>query len=300
MSCSHCRVIILQNRVCYYVMFNIVSSIPEVQYKGLVTCYYDMAKPRDNFAIPGMNFMMKVLECVNSVPVRFSAMHHCLKTGKGNLALNNALIGIAMKAFPKDGRVRARLHYGSDMELHYKLQQHGFPINTCPVDFAGSIRKDIINNWFYRHQSMKDATTPGGWPELSDPLILDEDFGTLMAHFQEEKTYAAPIGLERSQPTATVPLPVVPRQHDVLLGRGRTIQNHLGNISFREFLKQCRDDYNKAPRNKRRKIASELAHALRARGIRFLQQTESGEWIESNFSEAEKKIGQVFRNTRRR
>ncbi|CAJ1939201.1 unnamed protein product [Cylindrotheca closterium] len=294
------------NRVSYYIFFNIVCSIPEVQSKGLVTNYYDLAKPGEEFAMPGLNFMMKILEFNTAVPMRFSAMHHCLKTGKGTLALNNALIGIGMKIFPKEARVRARLHYGSDMELHYQLRQHGFPIETCPVDSSGNIRKDIINKWFYKHQqSMEGGITSAGLPELSDPLFLDEDFGSLVADFpeeeEEEKTSAVPSWDQDNQSnTAAASLPIVPRQHDVLLGRGRTIQNHLGNIQFREYLKKFRDDYNDAPRNKRRKIANELVHALKAKGVRFLQQNESGEWMESNFSEAEKKIGQVFRNTRRR
>jgi len=144
------------NRVSYYIFFNIICSIPEVQMKGLVTVYYDVAKPEEESAMPGFNYMMKLLDFINCLPMRFSAMHHCLKTVKGNLALNNALIGMAMSIFPEDARARARLHYGSDVELHYQLKSHGLPINTCPIDTCGNIRKDILNAWYYEHQSVNN------------------------------------------------------------------------------------------------------------------------------------------------
>lgn len=255
--------------------------------------------------MPGLNYMMKVLEFNTSIPMRFSAMHHCLKTGKGNLALNNALIGMAMNIFPKDARVRARLHYGSDMELHYQLRSHGFSIDTCPVDTDGNIRRDIINNWFYNHRAMLEGTSaPASLPDLSDTLLLEEvpeGIGSLMEGFPNDVDINATSNPdEQILPLSADGSSIVPRRNDVLLGRGRTIQNHHGNVFFREFLKQYSDDYNEAPRNKRRKIATELVRALKAKGVRFLQQTDNGEWVESNFAEAEKKIGQVFRNTRRR
>lgn len=249
--------------------------------------------------MPGLKFMMKVMEFNTSIPIRFSAMHHCLKTGKGNLALNNALIGVAMNVFPKEARVRARIHYGSDIELHYQLRGHGFPTDTHPVDTNGNIRTDIINNWVHKYQSMEEAITPGNLPDPSDPMLLEGDFGSFITSAIPNGD-VVPNGDAPIQPPSAIPALLVPRRHDVLLGRGRTIQNHLGNVHFREFLKQYSDDYDEAPRNKRRKIATELVHTLKGKGIRFLQQTESGEWFESNFAEAEKKIGQVFRNTRRR
>jgi len=91
-----------------------------------------------------------------------------------------------------------------------------------------------------------------------------------------------------------------PRRHDVILGRGRTIQSHPGNVYFRKFLKQYCDSYDEAPRNQRRKMASELTHAFSAKDIRFLEQTKNGEWIESTLENAENKIGQVFRNLRKK
>jgi len=290
------------NRVSYYIFYNIVCNISEVQYKGVVTCYYDLVKPGEAIAMPGLNRMIKILEFITSIPMRFSAMHHCLKTGKGNLALNNALIGMSMNIFPKAARVRARLHYGSDMELCYQLRSHGFSIDTCPVDTSGNIRLDIINKWFYDHKMMTEGTAPECLGDQSDRSSSEaETVGSAVASAPKAepmKVVSKPSGHNRT--SSPGPTPVVPSRHDVLLGRGRTIQSHQGNVFFRDFVKQYRDDYDRAPRNKRRKITTDLVYALKAKGIRFLQQTDNGDWIESSFAEAEKKIGQVFRNTRRR
>jgi hypothetical protein len=143
--------------------------------KGLVGIYYDVAKPGEKFAMPGFNFMLTIMGFTASLPMRYSGAHACLKTGKGNLALNNAILGIAMNGFPKYARVRMRLHYGSDVELQYELQGHGLPMRTCPADSNGNIRQDILNAWYFKQQEIELGRT------LSEEntMMLDESSSTL-------------------------------------------------------------------------------------------------------------------------
>lgn len=106
-------------------------SLPEVQMKGLVGVYYDTAKPGDKFMRLSFNAQMTIMGFVTSLPFRYSSLHLCLKPGKGNLSLNSNVIGIVMNSFPQYAKVRTRLHYASDMELHYQLQGHGILVEAC-------------------------------------------------------------------------------------------------------------------------------------------------------------------------
>ena len=217
---------------------------------------------------------------MNSIPVRFTAQHTCLRAGNdANVALNKFCLGIIYKLFPDHLRIRTRIHYGTDLELQYQLQGHGIPIHTFPVDSDGNLREDIQNAWFYKHlQAMEGPNAKPAeiehhnWHERLIEDIDDSDTGY-------------------SSPTS-------PPRHDILLGRGRPIQSHPGNVCFREYLKQFSHEYDEAPRHLRRMVRLKIREDLKSRGIRFLQERD-GRWVECSVTEAEKTIGQAFRNQRK-
>ncbi|KAL3931911.1 MAG: hypothetical protein SGBAC_011090 [Bacillariaceae sp.] len=248
------------NRIMYYVFFNILIPMPEVQLKGLNCIYYDVAKVDGDVAMPGFNYVQSAIEFLLCIPVRFSAMHNCLKTRKGNLALNDFILRISIRATPMYSQVRSRIHFGSDMEVQYQLQSHGIPIEHCPIDQDGNVRMDILNDWFYKHLSRSTSC------QGNDVAIQQ----------------------------------IVPQPHDILLGRRKTL-HHLGNICFRQFVKQYSEEYDETPRNHRRLVLVRVVQDLKNRGIRFLRQVEdSEEWIESSEVDMEKTVGQVFRNLRKK
>ncbi|CAJ1937748.1 unnamed protein product [Cylindrotheca closterium] len=318
-------------RVAYYIWFNILIPIPEVQMKGLVGVYFDASKPGENIAIPGFNSFLTIMSFTCSLPMRYSAAHLCVKgEDKGNLALNNAILGFAMNAYPQSTRVRSRLHHGSTIELQYQLRPYGIPINTCPIDTAGNIRTDILNVWFQKHlelealknQSLQDIPAPNDQDmmmllpneEELDGLFGDYDAGGNI-DFEEGSRQTvddfssldfinriSPVAIEaRNEKREAKPASIFgPTETDVVLGRGRDIQNHEGNIRFRKLLVEYHDEYDVAPRFKRRKIVTDLRELLNSRGIRFLQQRGSNEWEEVDTKAAELKIAQLFRSIRKK
>ena len=86
---------------------------------------------------------------------------------------------------------------------------------------------------------------------------------------------------------------IQPSQNDVVFVRGVRLMKHPGNIRFREFLETHQDDYDRAQRNKRRKVSSDVVQVLSGQGVRFLERNDDGNWVESAVSEVEKKVGQV-------
>lgn len=269
-----------QIRVTYYIFYNLLVSLPEVQTKGLSGVYYDTAKPGEKFIQLGFNAQMTILAVTASIPFRHSSMHMCLK-GKGNLVLNNAVIGIMMNAFPRYARVRTRLHYGSDTELRYQLQSHGISLETCPVDWRGEARPEVLNLWYEDHLAQIESIDHSENEEINDASSGSESTGNSIF----------------STTTATR-TPTV-RPTDVLLGRGKGYQNHPGNIQFRECLQDYCDNYDEAHRHKRRRIARDVAQILTETGVRFLKLNGNMEWIESDHVTVEDKITQLFRTLRK-
>ena len=61
-----------------------------------------------------------------------------------------------------------------------------------------------------------------------------------------------------------------PNMFDVLSGRGRQIQNNLGNVLLRRIVDRHMNDYNRQPRTNRRPIVKAIVDAFHANGNRFL------------------------------
>jgi len=232
--------------------------------------------------MPGFNFLVTILKFFVSIPVRSTAFHSCLRAGEGaNVALNKFYLGMAYKLFPHNLRIRTRIHYGTDLELQYQLQGHGIPSDTFPVDGDGNMRKDIQNAWFHKHQAMESPNT-----KLSE--IERQKWDELRIEDRSDDSDA----------TSGYSSPANPPRHDILLGRGKPIQNHPGNVCFREYLKQFSSEYDEAPRNLRRRVLGKIRQDLKGRGIRFLHE-RAGRWVECSAAEAEKTISQAFRNRRK-
>jgi hypothetical protein len=281
-------------RVAYYFWYNVLIPLPEVQMKGIVCVYYDTAKPGDKSFRLSLNSLRNLLGFSASLPFRRSTIHVCMKAGKGKLALHNTFLGIIMNALPRYSRVRARLHYGSDLELQYELQGYGLPMKSCPVDPSGEMRQDILNVWYEQHvasiQSRSRSVDQIGGPSSETATSTSVGTGT---------DVAVPVPLN---PNGSVPVHphIDPTSTDVLLGRGKGNQTHPGNIRFREFLDNYSDEYNKVPRKNRRYIATKLSQMFKSNGVRFLKLNENKEWVESDVATVEDKIAQLFRSSRKK
>eukprot|EP00980_Cylindrotheca_fusiformis_P001236 scaffold331_cov117-Cylindrotheca_fusiformis.AAC.14 len=270
-------------RVTFYIFYNLLVSIPEVQTKGLAGIYYDSAKPGDKFIQLSLQAQMKINSVIFSIPFRHSSLHMCIKgTAKGNLELNNALLRLLLSAFPRYARVRTRLHYGSDIELQYHLQSHGIPMKYCPVDSSGEIRQDILNIWFedflVELQSKEGSNVQQQRPsnESTTSHVSDSSLKSL-----------------ESTPIQSL------RPMDVILGRGRGCQNHPGNIRFRAFLEGYRQQYDSVHLAMRREMATDLCRMLKSNGIRFLKLNDDLEWVECDAEAVQTKISQLFRSMRK-
>jgi hypothetical protein len=280
-----------------------------VQLKGLVGVYYDVLQSGEQAPLPGFNFMLRIMAFTCSLPMRYSGVHCCIKRGIGNRMLNENIIGIgfSLNGFDKYARVRTRMHCGSDIELQYKLQSHGINIKSCPVDTFGRIREEkVLNAWFYeqaeseRERNSEDFTIfPQANSNMSNAFEAMSMNQSILCSMYQMKSNPAMFASRAMLPKEIVPRSTAPRNFDVLLGRGKSCQNHGGNIRFRKWLDGYHEEYDKTPRNKRRLIVQQLSTILLRAGVRFLKEEENNKWVEADPVEAEKKISQLFRSIRK-
>lgn len=86
---------------------------------------------------------------------------------------------------------------------------------------------------------------------------------------------------------------------DIMLGRGPTCYNNVGNRIFRKLIKENVIFYrNQARRSEKGALVKLLVSKLQAKGCRFFHRSSTGVWVEASPEIAEKKVGHGLRDAR--
>jgi len=263
------------------------SALPDVDKKGLVAIYIDVGDVGQSMGTRNLGWFLKMMSLAKCVPVKYSSMHYCVNTSTSNAAMNKALIGTLVNAFPSYSRVRTRFHYGSLMELRYKLQSHGIPMQEFPIDSNGKIRQDMIDKSCLKHYRV-DASQY--IEETSVNRIRSAEITTCQNSIEvttEGKKLADPKTME-------------PKRLDILLGRGRRFQNHPGNVELRGMVEQWQIEYDSSQRVERRQMIKQIKKSCEDKDVRFLKQNKWKAWVLADSAEADEKIRQHFRSGRKK
>lgn len=99
----------------------------------------------------------------------------------------------------------------------------------------------------------------------------------------------------------------LPTSRDILFGRGKPYQQHLGNVRLSLTLESLKERYEALPRQDKTALAQDIVKAFKAKGSRFLRQPSLSVkadvadvplWKEVKDSEAREKVSQLFRSMR--
>jgi hypothetical protein len=173
---------------------------------------------------------------------------------------------------------------------------------------ASSSTLEESNLWSFniaeRTSSVAKATMP--LPEISEtrtpPIIDHTSAHTLfngVSHF-----HVPPNGVNFAHPNPTFTpathtlLFTSPLPQDVLFGRGRPIQNHPGNVRFREILDHYADDYDNDDLIQKKMVALQVVHRVTSSGARFLKPMDNNHWAQVEDKAVYKKVCQFFRTRR--
>ena len=268
-----------------------ISALPDVDKKGIVAVYVDVGhNDGQSMGKTNLRDCLKCLSCTSSLPIKFSSIHYCVNTSTRNLAINNSLISMFVKTFPRFSTVRTRFHYGSLMEMQYQLQGHGIPTQGFPIDSNGNIRQHFIAKSCMEHFRLEASQ----YREKADSVNGTSSSAEANSKSMEDKSMTEGKKL-------AVGNTLDPRPMDVLLGRGRKIQNHLGNVELRGMVVQCQIEYDSKIRMiERRHMVQQIKKSCDDKGVRFLKQSERRVWILAESAEADEKIRQHFRSGRKR
>ena len=114
----------------------------------------------------------------------------------------------------------------------------------------------------------------------------------------EEKDIVLDTTTEEPVPPPPSPEEVIAKveENDVLCGRGGETNNHVGNIKYRDLVKQYQRQYLKAKRREKPRIARLIVDTIRRRNGRFLKKnTSDNTWRDVGNTKAREKTSQALR-----
>jgi hypothetical protein len=169
------------------------------------------------------------------------------------------MMTVGMLVMGASSRVRFRAHYGSAQDINYKLTTFGIPDKCLPVTDDGEPKIKSHRAWVKSRKQQEDRGRLGVAP--NDRIV------------------------------------VVPGRVDVLLGRGKPIQEHFGNLRYHILLDHYQDAYEGAKKFEKMQIAQRIVSLVHEYNGRFLRQEGAG-WCEVDDSAARDKVSHAFRTRR--
>jgi len=155
---------------------------------------------------------------------------------------------------------------GTHTECQYSLLAFGVPVYALPVTYEGELKTAAHLKWLNRRQTK----------EAKVRVAVDEMDGG------------------RSSPFDCVGLPGL---QDVLLGRGKTVQDHVGNIRMRGIVSSYLTEYKKAAKLDKALVALKVVTEINEVGGRFLKRNSDGWWEEVSNEAAREKVSMTFRTS---
>jgi hypothetical protein len=255
-----------------------VSEDEDTQKKGVVIILFQNDPSTQIFSRAAERGMFHRL--CDTMPLRVSAVHICLPNDESEKC--QRLKSNAMDTFGNEARKRLRFHYGSPTKLHCELETFGISAHMIPINSnTGSLKTQNFTKWINmrmtREEQMSRAANAAA--VASGGRI---DVATAEQHY-------------------IFPWIECPTQQDVLLGRGRPIMNHKGNVTMRELVGLNLNRFNVTNhKHERTSIIEEVVQAIKSAGGRFLREDHNmnGFWIEVDDRTARQKVGIYFRDLR--
>lgn len=247
-------------RVVYYILMSALDD-EETQKRGVVCIVYNV-EPKSHLA-NDPRIYLNVYQLLPKLPIRMMGAHYCVQDS--HLRLFMSSIRVAMS---REVRLRSRVHHGSHEECIYTLLTFGIPRKCFPISNSGELLME-------KHAEF-----------LAMRRKHEEHSGLTHGHDCD--------GVSLSHQPRHI---ILPKNIDVLLGRGRPFQEHTGNMRCNFVVMAAMEEYERVSRNDKTGIARDVIAKIKAYGGRFLKQNE-GVWEEVDDSEALRKISHSFRTHR--
>ena len=210
----------------------------------------------------GRNLTWQTCALEMGLPIKTRSLHLCF--GVENWLFYKFLMFFLGAAL----RNKIRAHEGSHQELLSILMTFGIPKSAIPLDESCQPNLEFHASWIQREQDFQ-ATLKGrkrNGERGDDVLLVD-----------------------------------LPRNKDVIFGRGKKAQRHVGNLRLRFVLEENLDAYNQADNDGKGQIVASIISSIKAGGGRFLKQVDGNSacWGVVPDRSVRSKIGHDFRTVRK-
>jgi hypothetical protein len=215
-----------------------------------------------------MNFLL-IMGC----PIRTTAFHHCSSTEQ----LYKVVLSWAFKFIPKRYQARNKFHVGTPQECTYFLMAYGIPPDANPINDEGQVKTKLHKEW------MKARAIQEQW--IQNGKIRVDTVPAVAAATNP----ATPMVKE---------LIVVPDSKDIVLGRGKRIHSHPGNIQLNRLIDQAIPQYDASRKTEKTAMTNEMIRNMQEDwGGRFLlQDTKLGVWMIAPEDTVKIRVSQRFRS----
>jgi ribosomal protein S13 len=209
-------------------------------------------------------------------PMRVSVLHILIRPGLGRMG---TVLWLYLKLASKETRARAKIHVGTangNAFIQYRLPSFSLGTLFCRIG--------THTEWMYTLMTY-------GIPHHLIPLTKEENI-KLKNHLASIEMRKATEEYAQHGMVETCDLP---RNCDVLLGRGKPIQEYRGNIRLLALLDDHLSLYHGFSKNKEKTaLSAEIVKMVQSASGRFLTK-ESGVWIEVSDNIAREKVSCSFR-----
>jgi hypothetical protein len=156
-------------------------------------------------------------------------------------------------------RTRTRLHIGTHVECQYSLMSFGIPVHLFPITPEGELKKANHSKWVAKRK------------------VKEEEENASLGEGKID----------------------LPTMADVLLGKGKPIQQHAGNVRLRHLVESYLDAYLKMSKADKSAMARQVVLAVKEHGNgRFLKRDPFGWWVEIDEELARDKVIKTFSTAR--
>ena len=189
-----------------------------------------------------------------AAPFSHKGIHICVDSNHNYSLPMVAIVQMAMSALV---RVRIRRHIGTVAELKYELMTYGIPVDYLPIGKDGRITRELhVERW-------KRIRNQERW--LQQQTKGEIDTGKAAATNQtSDDTATTTTTTEAEGPASLLNHPInTPSNSDILMGKGRGNQSHIGNVRFRTLIEACLPQYNKATTKQKTLFANEIIRIVR-------------------------------------
>jgi hypothetical protein len=213
------------------------------------------------------------------MPIHIAGMHKCLKSTTSRMGM---LVDFFMNITNTDMRARVKLHYGKpriiDRDSRVPIPQYLIPQPTCQTGSHTEWMYDLMTYGIPHHIL----------PFTADHKIKVKNHFEYLEMRRTGEEFAINVAIK------TVMLPT---NSDVLLGKGKPIQEAVGNIRLQAIVDNYVDRYQSSKKTEKTALAVEIVQMVKDVSGRFLSK-ESGIWIEVPDDIAQNKVSHLLRNRR--